>query len=137
MTAINIRTVTRPDHDRLYPLALAWARLSGSGRHRLVEALDDAQIVAPLTVPRGVVTMNATVSYRDDETQRERTVTLAYPGEEDIGSGRVSVFTPIGQALIGRAEGQSADWVTLDGKRKTLTVLRVIYQPEADRSVVF
>jgi len=78
-----------------------------------------------------------TLRHVPTRTQGGRTVTLAYPGEEDIGSGRVSGFTPIGQTLIGRAEGQTADGVTLDGKRKTLTVLHVIYQPEAGRSVVF
>lgn len=128
----SIRTITQPDHERLYPIAQAWARFSGSGRHRFVEALDAARLVASTTVPRSVVTMNATVTYRDEGAAVERTVTLVYPGEEDIDAGRVSVFTPVGQALLGRSEGERANWVALDGSRRSLMVRRVVYQPEAD-----
>ena len=55
-----------------------------------------------------------------------------YPEYADILNGKVSVLTPVGAALIGLSEGQAMEWHTLDGERKTLTVLKV-HQPEASR----
>jgi regulator of nucleoside diphosphate kinase len=53
---------------------------------------------------------------------RERSVVLVYPGQADIGVGRISILTPIGTALIGLSEGQSITWTTRDGRRRRLTV---------------
>ena len=37
---------------------------------------------------------------------------------------------PVGAALIGLSEGQSIRWQTPKGGWRSLTLLRVIYQPE-------
>jgi regulator of nucleoside diphosphate kinase len=52
-------------------------------------------------------------------------VTLVYPGEADIGQGRISVLTPVGAALIGLSKGQSIDWATRTGETRRLTVIEV------------
>ena len=65
------------------------------------------------------------MTYRDETTGREQTVTLVFPGEADIALGRVSVLTPIGVALLGLAEGASSSWDTLQGETRRLTVVRV------------
>ena len=38
----------------------------------------------------------------------------------------ISILTPVGAALIGLAEGQSISYETLDGRVKTLSVLRLL-----------
>ena len=69
--------------------------------------------------------MGSTVTYRDESTRQERTVTLVYPEEADIAKMRVSVMTPIGVALLGLAEGASFYWDTRENQRRLLTVLSV------------
>ena len=68
------------------------------------------------------------VTYRDESTGQEKTVTPVYPEDADIARGRISILTPIGVALIGLAEGASLHWDTRDGERRVLTVLQVASQ---------
>jgi regulator of nucleoside diphosphate kinase len=74
--------------------------------------------------------MNSRVRIMDPDTGESRTITLVYPGEEDSLRGKVSVFTPLGTALLGLPEGARMEWRTLDGRRKSISVLEVQYQPE-------
>lgn len=41
------------------------------------------------------------------------------------------MLTPVGSALIGMLEGQTNTWRGLDGRRRSVTILKVLYQPEA------
>jgi len=123
--------LTRPDHERLSQLAAgAVDRLPEVGEF-LADELERARVVESAAISPNVVTMNSHVEFRDEQTARVRTVTLVYPGEEDIAQGKISVLTPIGVALIGLSEGQSIEWETRNGDLKTLTVLKVHFQPEA------
>ncbi len=93
--------------------------------------LGRASIVPPERVPRNVVTMNSRVRYRDDIAGEVYTVSLVYPGQEDSVLGRISVLGQTGTALIGLTEGQTIAWNTLDGDTKRITLLKVLFQPEA------
>jgi len=124
-------TVTQPDHDRLSDIAETVGSRAPGGQ-RLADEMLRARVVAPGKIAPSVVTMNADVEFVDDQTRQVRRVTLVYPESADILNGKISVLTPIGAALIGLSEGQSMEWQTLDGERKTLTVLKV-HQPEANR----
>lgn len=97
----------------------------------LREELRRAAVVPPESVPRNVVTMNSRVRYRDDIVGEVYTVSLVYPGQEDSVLGRISVLSPTGTALIGLTEGQTITWTTLDGDTKRITLLKVLFQPEA------
>ena len=98
----------------------------------LVNELQRATVVAPQAVPRDVVTMNAWVRFRLDDVEEPRDATLVWPGRGDSLLGRISVLTPVGSALIGMREGETRSWRGLDGRRRSLTILRVLYQPEAN-----
>jgi regulator of nucleoside diphosphate kinase len=124
--------VTTWDYRRLSAVVDAY-RLRGC--HALIdllaEELDRAELVEPAAVPRDVVTMHSCVKFIDDDTGEVRTVTLAYPGEEDSRQGKISVITPVGSALIGLRAGATMAWRTLDGRTKRLSVLEIRHQPEA------
>lgn len=92
---------------------------------RLFDEIGRARIVSSSKMPRDVVSMGSTVTYRDESTRQEITVTLVYPEEADIAKMRVSVMTPIGVALLGLAEGASFYWDTREKQRRMLTVLSV------------
>lgn len=92
---------------------------------RLLDELSRARIVAAAKMPKTVVSMGSTVTYRDESTGQEKSVTLVFPEDADIERGRVSLMTPIGVALLGLSEGAAFFWDTRDGQRRTLTVIRV------------
>jgi len=56
------------------------------------------------------VRIGSGVTFRDEGSGKESTITLVRPEEADIDAGRISVMTPIGAALIGMAAGKSIDW---------------------------
>jgi hypothetical protein len=64
------------------------------------------------------------VVFRSDDGQLRRVV-LVFPGQADIGEGKISILTPIGTVLIGLSVGQSIAWLTRDGKSRRLTVVSV------------
>jgi len=90
----------------------------------LLAEMERARVVPAESVPPNTVRMDSTVVYRADDG-RERQVKLVFPGQADIAEGKISILTPIGTALIGLTEGQSISWLTRDGHRRTMTVLRV------------
>jgi regulator of nucleoside diphosphate kinase len=92
---------------------------------RLFDEIGSARIAAPSKMPKNVVGMGSTVTYRDETTGREKSVTLVYPEDADITRLRVSVMTPIGVALLGLAEGASFYWDTRENQRRMLTIIRV------------
>ncbi len=92
---------------------------------RLFDEIGRARIVASQKMPRDVVGMGSTVTYRDESTGQEKSVTLVYPEEADITRLRVSVMTPIGVALLGLAAGASFYWDTRENQRRMLTIISV------------
>jgi regulator of nucleoside diphosphate kinase len=123
--------LTRRDLGRLDAL-LGSAVLERIGKvgEFLLDELARAKIVPDSDVPPNVVTMNATVRFRDDETGRVMTVTLVYPKDAVGHENSVSVLTPVGAALLGLSEGQTIAYETVDGRIKSLTVLEVL-RPDA------
>jgi len=89
--------------------------------------LQSAHVVAPQDVPADVVTMNSQVHLKDDEKNREMTVSLVFPldalKDVEFENMRVSVLSPIGLSILGRRVGD-----TLEGR---IRVEKLLYQPEA------
>lgn len=124
--------VTTHDYERLSALADSYrSRRHGVLVHFLIEELERAELVPAVEIGRKVVTMNSRLRIMDPDTGEARTVTLVYPGEEDSLRGKVSVFTPLGTALLGLPEGARMEWRTLDGRSKSVSLLEVQYQPES------
>lgn len=114
--------MTEPDVQKISSL------LPGASpqiRDLLAEEMARAEVVPPHELPPGVVAMNSEICFLDLDTLQERTVTLVYPAQASAASGRISIFAPIGAALIGLSEGQTIDWPLESGGVKHLRVLRV------------
>ena len=76
-------------------------------------------------MPKTVVGIGSSVTYKDEASGQERRVTLVYPDEADIARQRISVMTPIGVALLGLSEGAAFYWDTRNDQRLMLTVTQV------------
>jgi len=117
------------DYDRLTGLAEAVEDRSPEIAEELQAEIDRANVVPNGSVPANVVQMGSIIEYQSDGGET-KSVTLGFPGDADIASGRISILTPIGTALIGLSPGQSITWTARDGKEHQLTVVSV-KQPEA------
>ena len=100
------------------------------GMDALQTEMNRANVVEPTEVPPEVVTMNSTVEFINDKTNQTFEMTLVYP-DAVSGTDTVSVFAPVGSALLGLSVGQSIIWQIPGGRELSLRVLRVVRQPEA------
>jgi regulator of nucleoside diphosphate kinase len=94
--------------------------------------LDRAKIISDDMVPSDLVTMNSKVKFMNLQDEKEMIVTIVYPSDANFAEGKVSVLASLGSALIGLRVGQEINWMFPDGKTKTLRILDIIYQPEAN-----
>ncbi|MGY6708615.1 MAG: nucleoside diphosphate kinase regulator [Rhizobiaceae bacterium] len=113
--------IGQSEHAKLARLAEAAVDRQPEVAEELLRELDRARLVADAKMRDDVVRMGSTLSYVTD-TGDARTVTLVYPGEADIESGKISIMTPIGTALIGLSPGQTIAWEARDGRVHRLTV---------------
>ena len=124
--------ITNYDMDRLRDL-LEQAKDENPLRTDLKDLqaeLDRARLVKPRAVPGDVITMNSTVCLVDQDTAEESIYTLVFPEEANIGQGKISIFAPIGTAMLGHRVGDTFDWQVPDGV-VSLEVKEILYQPEA------
>lgn len=118
------------DVERIEAL-LATMRVSDfANRAALEKEIDRAEILSPENIPPTVVTMNSTVRFVIAETGEEFALTLVYPKDQLGMDDRVSVFAPIGSALLGLSVGDALSWPAPGGKQMTVQVKEVLFQPE-------
>ncbi|MEO6519417.1 MAG: nucleoside diphosphate kinase regulator [Pseudoxanthomonas sp.] len=123
--------VSSRDFNRLESLLDSPALRRLPAAMALMQELSRAQVVAPEEMPNTVVTMNSRVEFQEELTGERHTLTLVYPHEANVDSGRISILAPVGSALLGLSTGQSIDWAAPDGRPLRLLVTAVHYQPEA------
>lgn len=122
--------VSSADRDRLKQL-MDSARLDRRVPASILDALDGelarARIVEPNEVPSDVITMNSTVWFRDLDTEEMENYTLVVPHEADVAHNRISVFAPIGTALLGYRQRDVVEWEVPAGRRRFL-ITKVMQQ---------
>ena len=89
-------------------------------RVRQIESmLSDAQVIDVTRIkPSGKVVFGATVSLLDMETDAQVRYKIVGEDEANIKESKISVFSPLARAMIGRAEGDAVVVETPQGKRE-------------------
>ncbi|MDV6250101.1 nucleoside diphosphate kinase regulator [Vibrio sp. EA2] len=96
---------------------------------KLEEELDRAIVLEPEAMPDNVVRMNSTVEFKFSGDDKVLTRTLVYP--QDLkNSGDISIFAPVGSALIGLSIGQKLDWPMPNNQTKTIEIVNVTFESE-------
>jgi regulator of nucleoside diphosphate kinase len=124
--------ITSADFERLEKLLSSQLAQVAGGRDRLQELqgqLNQARVVPQDRVPEDVVTMHSSVKLRDLDTGELESYSLVYPDRADIANGKLSVFAPIGTAILGYRVGDELRWQVPAGWRR-FKVEKVDYQPE-------
>lgn len=81
-------------------------------------------------MPDDVITMNSRFAVWHGHSDETVCYTIVYPDEESAQCGKISVLSPMGQALLGARAGDQVFWISTDGP-VTARVRRLNYQPEA------
>ena len=119
------------DLDRIEALLAALPASVFPGKADLEAELDRAEVVEPAQMPPNVVTMNSCVEFEILETRQNFRLTLVYPRDIDGSADRVSIFAPVGSALLGLSIGDELAWPGPGGKPMTVRVTGIVYQPES------
>jgi regulator of nucleoside diphosphate kinase len=122
--------ISSVDMARLDALLEPLADDAFPGKAALEEELDRAKVVPVGKVPPTVVTMNSTVRFKVESSTEEFCLSLVYPKDMDTSGKKLSVFAPVGSALLGLSEGASIDWVKPNGGKMQVRIEEVMYQPE-------
>lgn len=98
--------------------------------HARIKDLEDkitrAAILDDLNVDTSRVFQGATVRLRNNKTNQELNYKLVSPMEADLASGRISVQSPVGKALLGKGVGEVAT-ANVPAGALTLEVLEITY----------
>jgi transcription elongation factor GreB len=89
-------------------------------RH-LSEKMDALTVVEPKPHPDGRAFFGAWVTVEGEDGQ-ERTYRLVGPDEFDVARGFISVEAPLGRALLGRREGETARVVRPAGRASLIVI---------------
>lgn len=124
-------TLSTLDLDRLYNLIDSLPRDNVAGINELEAELSRAKIVAPTEMPPNVVTMNSTVKFFIESTQKEFELTLVYPKDVDSSGKTISILAPVGSALLGLSLGDEIEWPRPGGGQIKVKIKEILYQPES------
>ena len=88
----------------------------------LADELDRADVRLPDAMPAGVVVMGSVVRFAIGPEGPDLTLTLVYPDEVQGQPDRISVFAPVGSALLGLPVGARIAWPRPDGATQIITI---------------
>ena len=97
---------------------------------RLNSKFKTAKLLSQDRISGNVITMNSRALLKEVSQGREAQVTITYPQDADGREGKISVFSPIGLALLGRQVGDTVSWNIPTGIGH-FKIMKIIYQPEA------
>lgn len=85
---------------------------------KLEETLANARVVDPSQLDDSRVFIHSRVMVRHVDNGSQREFTLVAESEVDIKVGKISVSSPIGKGLLGKARGEVAEIVTPTGSAR-------------------
>lgn len=97
---------------------------------RLSKELSSAEMLPQAAISGNIITMNSRVVMKDISSEREAELTITYPHDANNRERKVSIFSTIGIALLGKQVGDIVSWKTPAGNSK-FEISKVTYQPEA------
>ncbi|KIC93379.1 GreA/GreB family elongation factor [Flavihumibacter solisilvae] len=118
---INKLILLKSDYDLL--LKYIYSRMSpmsGESKHaeQLYDELNNAEIIEKEDrFPADVIRLNSNIEVIEEDTGRRIHFRLVLPTQANLSKGKLSVFAPLGIALIGYRKGQHVAWEMPAGKK--------------------
>lgn len=98
--------------------------LTSYNKERLLAELEYASILEEGDLPEDTIRIESTVEIVERSSGRKYEFQIVLPAEANVKENKISVFAPIGVALIGYRTGSDVQWEMPDGI-KTFTILNV------------
>lgn len=86
-----------------------------------------AEVIDPSSINSKTVVFGATVTVNDLDSEKEITYQIVGEDEANVKEGRISVFSPLARALIGKKEGSIIDFKSPKGE-KEYEVIKLEYK---------
>jgi len=115
--------LTRSDRDRLSHLIMTSGAPSSTIEF-LRQEIERADIVSEELVA-SLVTIGTHVQFIDHNAHSVSKGRLTLPTDVEM-SDAISVFSPLGSALLGLGHGQTIDWTDDAGRNRRLTVVSIL-----------
>jgi len=93
----------------------------------LEDIVSRADVIDPSKLSGTTVRFGAMVTVADVDTDDETTYQIVGPYEADLKKNKISIQSPLGRALIGKTEGDTAE-VTAPGGGKAYEVIKVKFK---------
>ena len=91
---------------------------------KLEETVANARVVDESEVDASTVRILSTVRVKNHQVKKEQTYTLVSAEEANFAEGKISVDSPIGRSLLGRAEGDTVE-IKVPAGRVKLEILSI------------
>lgn len=120
----NQRTLTRSDALRIRNLAERMPDVPNGDEiaDTLLDLVAQARVIDDDEAGAEHVGLGSVVSYEVKGTAGAQTVTVVAPDEADVRAGRISIFTPVGLALLGLSAGGSGVLRLPNGQERAVRV---------------
>ncbi len=90
----------------------------------LIKELKKAKLVNAEDIPADIVRLNSRVTIKEEKEGRLLELVVVTPDKADMKERKISIFSPIGTALIGFCKGHQINWKVPSGI-KLFTILEV------------
>jgi len=97
---------------------------------KLLTELSSAKVVEPEKIPSNVVTMNSIVKLSFINKRKQVQFQIVYPENANVKENKISIFSPVGTALIGYKVNDEIEWQMPSGVAR-LRIDELVYQPES------
>ncbi len=92
----------------------------------LEDLLQRAEVIDVTKLNGKTIKFGATVTLIDEDTEEQKVFQIVGQSEADVKSGKVSITSPTGRALIGKSAGDSVE-VIAPGGAKSYEILKVAF----------
>lgn len=91
---------------------------------QLSEELDRAIVIKEEELNKKIIRIGSEVEFEVVKTKHKMKVQLVLPEESNLKQQKISIFAPLGTALIGFSENDEVEW-DMPGGKMTLKILTV------------
>lgn len=92
--------------------------------------LKSASVIRDHETPPDLVTMNSRLLLKRTDNDQEIELSVVYPNDTDPKTKKISVFAPLGMALLGCKEHETVN-CRLPAGNVCYHICKLLYQPEA------
>ncbi|MFD1630365.1 GreA/GreB family elongation factor [Pseudopedobacter beijingensis] len=110
--------ISKKDFDILKEHLKLSTTLSEFNKQKLGEELSSAKVLDDADLPKDVVRLESKVKIESVDNNKAFIFQLVMPAEANMKKQKLSVFAPIGIALLGYQTGAIVEWEMPDGKKK-------------------